>query len=176
METKPDTRIRPQETPRDLRFNPAGQVKTVNASISSTRTMGGLCLILAALSEDGTKIMDCPVYGLLKRKFAAAVTDPKQWYHSRINWKLGAVRDTFLSSEARLQSMLCIKNDGTCDEKALETCMKAVIKLAKTDKGSVHVSSALVEMLPQLSSHLDAVKQAGITLYIYTGDSKTEAE
>jgi hypothetical protein len=176
METKPDTRIRPQEAPRDPRFNPVGQVKTVNASISSTRTMGGLCLILAALSEDGTKIMDCPVYGLLKRKFAAAVSEPKQWYHSAINWKLGMVRDTFLSSECRLQNMLCIKKDGTCDEKALETCMKTVIKTAKSDKGSVHVSSSLIEFLPQLQSQLDAVKLAGITLYIYTGDSKAEAE
>src|SRR5580698_7595143 len=89
-------KIKPQETPRDLRFNPPGQVKTINGSVASTYTMGSLALILATLREDGK--MECPVYELLKRKWPQPTADGKAWFHSSIGWKLGQTRECFLQS------------------------------------------------------------------------------
>lgn len=171
MDTK-DTKVKPQETPRDARFNPAGQVKTVNASITSTQT-GSLAMVLVPLEEDCK--MACDVYGLLSKKYQAAKSDPKQWYHSAINWKIGTVRDTFLGSDVRMINMLCIKKDGVCDDKALASCFKGVFELAKNERGSLHVSSAVISQLPQITSHLEEAKNRGLNVFIYVGDTPKES-
>lgn len=170
MDTK-DTKVKPQETPRDARFNPAGQVKTVNASITSTQT-GSLALVLVPLEEDCK--MSSDVYKLLSKKYVAATQQTKAWYHSAINWKIGRTQDIFLGSDVRLVNMLCIKKDGVCDDKALAACFKSVFELAKNERGSLHVSSAVISQLPQITSHLEEAKLRGYNVFIYLGDTPNE--
>jgi hypothetical protein len=153
------------ETIRDSKFSPKGKVRTVNASITQTNT-SSLALVLVAIGMDGK--VDSPTYAALGKKWSKIPAEGKGWYHSQHQFRLGQTQITAVQSDTQAVHMLCLKADGSCDLKALGECFKKVQTEAKSNAGSVHVASSLIEQVPAMSDHLDNLVQAGVNIFIYS--------
>lgn len=150
----------------DMRkFKKQGKTKTVHGSISMPE-LSGLRLVLVLCSLSGKP--DGDVYSVLTNKWKNAAADLKGWHQYQVDYKLGNIKETCVQSDVWLLHTLCLKKDGTMDDKALDSCLKKIAKLAKDEKASVHISAIHLKDFPGLNEKLGkALLEDGVTVYVY---------
>ena len=152
------------------KFAVQGKTKLFNASITMPQG-SGLRLVLVAASESGKP--DSDLYGVLDRKWKQAKVELKGWYQSRTNFKLGAVKDVATQSDVWLLNMLCLDKDNQVNEKALISCVKEVAKVAAYERASIHCSTLLTDVFPQLQELLMTnLVEKGISVFFYKEPQK----
>jgi hypothetical protein len=161
------------ETLRDPKFGPKGKLRVVNASISQTNT-SSLALIPVAIGADGK--VDSPTYKTLGKKWGKIPADGKGWFHSQINFRPGFLNTTCVQSDVWCVHMHCLKADGSCDPKALTECFKKLTVDAKSNSASVHMAATLLEQVPQVKEHMDALLASGIDVFFYEQVKIAESE
>ena len=64
--------------------------------------------------------------------------------------------------------MLCQNEESQTDSTALEACLKAVCKMAKYERATVHVSTVLTDAIPELMGLLGTqLVDEGVSCYFY---------
>lgn len=147
------------------KFMVHGKTKLINGTIL-TPELAGLRLIMTAASETGKP--EDELYTLLDKKWKTAKTEFKGWYQHHVNFKLGNVHTTAVQSDTWIVHCLFLNKDGDVDEKALASCMKKMCETAKSERGSVHVSTLLTGSIPNLVDLLqEYLVEKGVNVYFY---------
>ena len=95
------------------------------------------------------------IHPLFDKKWKKVKEEAKGWYNTRTGaYKLGAVNTTAVQSDTWVIHMLCQDAELKTDTTALQNCLKEVCKQAKYERATVHVSSLLVNAIPELSDLL----------------------
>jgi hypothetical protein len=64
--------------------------------------------------------------------------------------------------------MLCQDTDLSTQADALKTCLKEVCKMAKYERATVHVSSVLVDAVPEITELLNTeLVEQGVSVSFY---------
>jgi hypothetical protein len=155
-----------QENTEFNRFQPQGKVKTIKGTILAPEN-AGLRFVLSVANMGGTT--EYPLYKIFDKKWKKVREETKGWYTTRTGaYKLGTNNTTAVQSDTWVIQMLCQTKELVTDVKALEDCLKKVCQMAKYEKATVHVSSILLEDVPEMKSCLD--KQLilqGVNVYFY---------
>jgi hypothetical protein len=149
------------------RFQPVGRTKVLNGTILSPE-MAGLRFVLS-LNNLAGKVEGNPLLPLFDKKWKKVREDSKGWYATKTGaYKLGAVSTLAVQSDTWVVHMLCQDQDLKVDLDGLKTCLNNVCKLAKSEQASVHVSSLLVDAVPQLSDLCtECLVNNGVSVYYY---------
>ena len=135
--------------------------------------MGNLRLIFVPCNKSGKP--ESQLHAVLNKKWRSVAAELKGWFAQNITFKLGNVHTTAVQSDVWVIQALCFDEKGKLDDKALENCVKAVASMAKSDKGSVHVSTYSVRELPKLADYLNThLIEKGLSCYFYEEASETE--
>jgi hypothetical protein len=161
------------ETTKDPKFTPKGQIKVVQGSISNPNT-SSLSLVLVAMSESG--IADSPTYQTLGKKWGKAKSDARSWYQEQVSFRPSNIKVSCVQSDVWLVHMLCVKKDGSTDEKALDGCLKKALAEAQSNKGTIHVAASLVEQVPLLGPKLEDIAKHGVSCYFYVEEALKETK
>lgn len=150
------------------KFQPSGKVKLIKGSILAPEN-AGLRFVLSVNNLAG-KTEGNPLYPIFDKKWKKVKEESKGWYATKTGaYKLGAINVTAVQSDTWVIHMLCQDEKLTMNTSALEDCLKQVCAKAKYEKASVHVSSVLLEILPEfkdlLTKHLVS---EGLNLLVYT--------
>lgn len=139
------------EQPKNKFLQP-GRVKIIKGSILYPEN-AGLRFILNVNNMVGKA--ENPLYPLFDKKWKKVKEEAKGWYNTRTGaYKLGAVNTTAVQSDTWVIHMLCQDAELKTDTTALQNCLKEVCKQAKYERATVHVSSLLVNAIPELSDLL----------------------
>jgi hypothetical protein len=150
------------------KFQPQGKVKLVKGSILAPEN-AGLRFVLSVNNLSG-KIDENPLYPIFEKKWKKVKEEARGWYATKTGaYKLGALNMTAVQSDTWVIHMLCQDESLTTNLEALDVCLKKVCDKAKYEKASVHVSSILVEAVPELKDLLakNLISQ-GINVSLYT--------
>ena len=155
------------EPVKDSRFQVAGKFKVVNGSILNPEH-AGLRMILSTSNMLG-KPEGNPLTPTFDKKWSKVKLDSRSWFVNKTGkYALGAVETTAVQSDTWVMHMLCQDDKFEFNVPALETCLKEVLKAAKYDKASVHVSSILLDKVPELKGLLNKHMVAnGVNVYLY---------
>jgi hypothetical protein len=154
-----DTKMSPNK------FVTQGKTRLVNSTIISPE-MGNLRLIFTPCGKQGKP--DTALHAVLNKKWRTVAAELKGWHAQNFTFKMGNVHSTAVQSDTWVLHALCYNEKGVLDEKALESCVKAAAALAKSDGGSLHVSTLSVEQMPQLADYLSKyVIDRGLACYFY---------
>lgn len=154
----------------DKRFIAQGKTKIVNASVLAPEN-AGLRFILNVVGQDGK--FTSPLSLILAKRWAKVKEDNSYWYATQMNFKLGSLNETAVSSDTWAISMLVQDKTGKVDQKALQTAIKKVSEKAKYEKASVHVSTLLTSAIPELQDLLiSGLVEQGVSVYFYNEPTK----
>lgn len=147
-------------------FQPKGKTKLIKGTILAPEN-AGLRFVLSVNNLAGKA--DSPLYSIFDKKWRQVKQDCKGWFANKTGaYKLGAVNTTAVQSDTWVIHMLCQDADSKTDLKSLEACLKKVVDMAKYEKATVHVSSVLVEYIPEITELLDThLIKNGISVYFY---------
>lgn len=148
------------------KFQPKGRVKVIKGSILAPEN-AGLRFVLSVANLAGK--LENPLLPLFDKKWKTLRAEVKGWYTTRTGaYKLGAVNTTAVQSDTWVLHMLCQDADLKVDVKGLEECLKKVCASAKYEKATVHVSTLLVEAIPELQDLLvSQLVDQGVSVYFY---------
>lgn len=148
------------------RFQRVGKVKTIKGSILSPHN-AGLRLVLSVTNLSGKA--DNPMVTLLDKKWRQVKQDVKGWYANKTGaYKLGAVNTSAVQSDTWVVHMLCQNENQEVNLPALEACLKEVAKVALYEQATVHFSSVLATMIPEVVDLLnEVVVKNGVSVYLY---------
>jgi hypothetical protein len=130
----------------------------------------GLCMVLNVADETGTPTG--PMYKLFDKKWKSVKASVRGWFVSQPGmFKLGKIHDVAVQSDVWIMTLLCLDKEGKLNSKGLETCLKELVKSAKYENATIHVSELLLNEIPELEEALNEhlVKQ-GVSVYSYSGD------
>lgn len=149
------------------KFQSPGKLRNIKGTILAPEN-AGLRFVLSVTNMAG-KHDNHPLYPLFEKKWKKVKEEAKGWYATKTGaYKLGSTNNTAVQSDTWVIHMLCQDESLKVDAKALEECLKKVCASAKYEKASVHVSSLLLQAVPELSpllvSHL--VNQ-GVNVSVY---------
>jgi hypothetical protein len=131
-------------------FQPAGRVKEIKGSILSPHN-AGLRFILNIANMTGKA--ESPLYPLFEKKWPKVKQEVRGWFNTRTGaYKLGAVNSVATQSDTWVLNCLCQDAELKTDLAALEVCLKEVCKMAKYERATIHISSLLVDAIPELSN------------------------
>ena len=149
------------------KFQPAGKVKVVKGSILSPEN-AGLRFVLSFTNTLG-KTDGNPLYPVFDKKWKKVKEEAKGWFATKTGaYKLGATNTTAVQSDTWVIHMLCQDDTLKVDATALTECLKKVAASAKYEKASVHVSSLLLNLVPEMSQLLnDHLVKAGVSVLYY---------
>ena len=152
------------------KFLPKGRVKVINSTILTPEN-AGLRFVLSMNNLEG-KEKSNPLLPIFDRKWRQVRVDSKGWYATRTGaYKLGAIKTTAVQSDTWVIHMLCQKAESDkfeVDPAGLELCVKNTSDLAKYEKASVHVSSIMLNEIPELKGLLiKYMADQGVNLYFY---------
>jgi hypothetical protein len=154
----------------DKRFIAQGKTKIVNASVLAPEN-AGLRFILNVVGQDGK--FTSPLSLILAKRWAKVKEDNSYWYATQMNFKLGSLNETAVSSDTWAISMLVQDKTGKVDQKALQAAIKKVSEKAKYEKASVHVSTLLTSAIPELQDLLiKGLVEEGVSVYFYNEPTK----
>lgn len=141
-----------EEQPKN-KFQQPGRVKIVKGSILAPEN-AGLRFVLSVTNMGGK--MESPLYPLFEKKWPKVKAEARGWWATKTGaYKLGAVNTTALQSDTWAIHMLCQDEELKTDTVALEKCLKEVCKMAKYERATVHVSSLLINAIPELTDVLN---------------------
>jgi hypothetical protein len=156
----------PVQDPPKNKFQQPGRVKLVKGSITAPEN-AGLRFVLNVANMSGKA--ESPMYPLFEKKWPKAKQEAKGWFNTRDGkYKLGAVNSTAVQSDTWIIHMLCQNEELATQADALKTCLKEVCKMAKYERATVHVSSALIESVPEISDLLTSeLIEQGVSVSFY---------
>jgi hypothetical protein len=159
----------PENLEHKRRFAPKGKVKVIQGSITSPHG-GGLHFILNIATLAG-KTDKNPLYPIFDKRWRQVKQDAKLWWINKNGqYKLGAVNQTVVQSDAWVLHMLCQDEEGEVSLPGLNACLKEVCKQAIYEHASVHVSQLLVEAIPELPELLNKhLVDEGVSVFYYQG-------
>ena len=148
------------------RFIQKGKFKTVQGSFIQPE-YAGLRLILNLIPISGKT--DSEIYNTFDKKWKKIREEVKGWYTSRVNWKLGEIRDIPVQTDTWVVNCLCRNEDNSINEDALLSCIKKVVAMAKMEKASIHLTKDFLDEHQDLHSLLEKhFVNEGINVSIYT--------
>lgn len=149
------------------KFQVLGKTKTVKGSILNPET-GGLRFILSLNNLSGNPEGN-PLLSIFDKKWRKVREESRGWWSTRTGaYKFGAVKDVSVQSDVWVMGMLCQNEKFEVDLPGLKLCLKNVLKIAKNEKASVHVSSLLTDLIPELSNLCKSeLIDQGISVYFY---------
>jgi len=147
-------------------FQPKGKVKTIKGSILAPEN-AGLRFVLSVNNLVGKA--DGTWYKVFDKKWPKVREQTKGWYNTRTGaYKLGAVNTTAVQSDTWVIHMLCQDDKLSTSTKGLEDCLKKVCEMAKYERATVHVSSLVVDAVPELPDLLTTqLVDKGVSVYFY---------
>lgn len=150
----------------DNRFQQLGRVKVIQGSIIAPEN-AGLRFVLNVNNMAGKA--ESPMYPIFEKKWKRVKEEAKGWFNTRTGtYKLGVVNTTAVQSDTWVIHMLCQDEELKTDTKALENCLKEICKMAKYERASVHVSTALTSVVPEITELLNSqLVEHGISVYFY---------
>ncbi len=150
------------------KFQPQGKVKLVKGSILAPEN-AGLRFVLSINNLAG-KPDNNPLYPIFEKKWKKVKEEAKGWFATKTGaYKLGAINVTAVQSDTWVIHMLCQDENLTTHVTALSECLKQVCAKAKYENASVHVSSVLLEAIPELKDLLiSSISTQGVNLLVYS--------
>jgi len=147
-------------------FQTQGRVKVINGSILAPEN-AGLRFVLNVVNMAGK--IDSPLYPVFEKKWPTVKREAKGWFNARDNkYKLGAVSTNAVQSDTWVLNLLCQNVDLQTDTAGLTACLKEVCKMAKYERASVHVSTLLTTLIPELQESLTKeLVENGVSVYFY---------
>ncbi len=154
-------------TIKTVSFNQPGKVKIINGSVLAPEN-AGLRFVLSVNNLSG-KIDNNPLYPLFENKWKKVKEDAKGWFATKTGaYKLGATNTTAVQSDTWVIHMLCQDEKQVTDLNAVEECLKKVCANAKYEKATVHVSSLLLDYIPELSKLITKhLVESGVSVSYY---------
>jgi len=148
------------------RFKQAGKLKTIQGSILSPHN-AGLRFVLSVNNMAGKP--ENPLFPIFDKKWKQVRQESRGWFANKTgSYKLGAITTTAVQSDTWVIHMLCQDENLKVDLTALEACLKKTADMAKYEHASVHVSSILVELVPEISELLNSqFINEGINVHLY---------
>lgn len=149
------------------RFAPAGRVKTVKGSIVAPEN-AGLRFVLSVNNLAG-KLEGNPMLPIFEKKWPKVKAESRGWWATRTGaYKLGAVNTTAVQSDTWVIHMLCQDENLEVSTAGLTQCLKEVCKMAKYERATVHVSTALTGSIPELTDLLqEQLINQGVSVTFY---------
>lgn len=149
------------------KFQQPGKVKVIKGSILAPEN-AGLRFVLSVNNLAG-KPEGNPMLSLFEKKWPKVKAEARGWYATKTGaYKLGAVNTTAVQSDTWVIHMLCQDGDLKVNVDGLNTCLKEVCKMAKYERATVHVSTALTSTVTEL---LDAINtqlvENGVSVCFY---------
>lgn len=147
-------------------FQPKGRVKVINGTILAPEN-AGLRFVLNVANMGGK--IESPLYPLFEKKWPTVKKEVKGWFNARDGkFKPGALNTNAVQSDTWVINMLCQDAEQQTDAAGLTTCLKEICKMAKYEKASVHVSTLLTNIVPELQEALTKeLVENGISVYYY---------
>lgn len=136
-------------------FQPKGTVKVIKGSIVMPES-GGLKFILSPINMAGRPEGN-PLLPVFDKKWNKVKADARGVFANKTGtYKLSGGFISTLAVQSDIWVIHCLFQDADLktDLKALEECLKRVATIALYEKASVHVSSILVNAVPELSDML----------------------
>jgi hypothetical protein len=155
------------QEPEKNKFQQSGRVKVIQGSILSPHN-AGLRFILNVANLAGK--MEGPMYPLFDKKWPKVKQEVRGSYATKTGaYKLGSIAcNTAVQSDTWVLSLLCQDEQLSNDEVALKKCLKEVCKMAKFEKSTVHVSTLLVESVPEMKELLNSeLVENGVSVFFY---------
>ncbi len=150
------------------RFIMPGKVKTINASVTLPEN-AGLRFILNPCSINGK--WESKLQKVLSKRWKKPQEEFKTWAANTTNFKLGQIQSVSVQSDVWVINIICLNKEGKLDQKGFADCLKNSMKLVKSEKASVHVSSLTGEFHENnLDIYAKDFSTNGIHTYFYTGD------
>lgn len=149
------------------KFQPPGRTKVVNGTIL-TPEMAGLRFVLSINNLLG-KPEGNPLLPVFDKKWHKVRESSRGWFATKTGaYKLGAINPLAVQSDTWIIHMLAQGEDLKVNLDGLKECLKKVCAQAKYEKASVHISSLLVDLVPELpllaTEHL---VNEGVSVYYY---------
>ena len=147
-------------------FQQQGKIKLIKGSILAPHN-AGLRFVLSVNNMAGKP--ENPLFPIFDKKWKQVREFSRGWFATKTGaYKLGAVTTTAVQSDTWVINMLCQDENVKIDLKALGTCLKQVVTMAKYEKATVHVSSLLVNAIPEITELLNThLVKNGISVYLY---------
>lgn len=148
------------------KFLTPGRINIVQGSIVNPHN-AGLRFVLSVTNTVGKA--EGPLYPVIEKKWPKVKQEAKGWYNTRTGaYKLGAVNTTAVQSDTWVLHLLCQDDELQTDLAALHACLKEVCKMAKYERATVHVSSVLTEVIPELTTVLGTeLVEQGVSVTFY---------
>ena len=149
------------------KFQPQGKSKLINGSILAPEN-AGLRFVLSVTNLAG-KPDGHPLYPLFEKKWPNVKQEARGWYATKTGaYKLGVINTTAVQSDTWVIHMLCQDAELHTDAAALEKCLKEVCKSAKDERATVHVSTLLTNVMPEMVDLLKTqLVEQGVSVYLY---------
>lgn len=142
-----------------------GKLKDTKGSILFPQN-AGLCLVLNVVNESNS--LDYSFLDILDRKWKNIKADLKTWYSNKASHKLGNIRELSVQSDVWIIHMLCQDKNKVTDKKALSKCIDEVVKLAKYENASIHISSKFIDSVPEINDMIEkSFIDKGVSVYLY---------
>ena len=148
------------------KFQPLAKSKVIQGSILSPHN-AGLRFVLSVNNLAGKA--ESPLLPLFDKKWKKVREEARGWFTNKTGaYKLGAINTTAVQSDTWVIHMLCQDDALKTDAEGLKGCLKAVAKLAKYEKATVHVSSVLLKAVPELNELVKTqLLEDGVSVYFY---------
>jgi hypothetical protein len=110
-----------------------------------------------------------PLTPTLDKKWNKVGKEAKGWFATRTGaYKFGAIMETAVQSDIWVIHMVCQNKDLSVSTEGLAACLRNVVKLAKEEKASVHISNILLDAAPALEVLLvTELVDKGIRVVVY---------
>ena len=136
-----------QDQPKNKFLQP-GRVKVIQGSILSPHN-AGLRFVLNVANMAGKA--ESPLFPIFEKKWPKVKQETKGWYNTRDGkYRLGSIASVSVQSDTWVINLLTQDEELTTQPEALKTCLKEVCKMALYERASVHISSLLVDAIPEL--------------------------
>jgi len=151
-------------------FKQLGKLKNINGSILRPENTG-LALILSTANLEGK--VESPMIKLFDKRWFKVREDIKGWWATRTGeYKYGAIKNLAVQSDIWIVHMLfqsVTDNNVSSNLEALEECLKKVYAMAKYESATVHISSLLIDVVPELKDLATKyLINNGISTYFYS--------
>jgi hypothetical protein len=154
------------ENTLDKRFQKQGKLKVVHGTVLNPEA-NALRFVLSVNNMAGKA--DGPLFALFDKKWVAVRKHAKGWYANKTGaYKIGAIEELPVQSDVWVIPMLCANENGEVDVEGLKVCLSAVAKKALWEKASCHISSLLIDMIPELPELIQShLIEAGVSVCVY---------
>ncbi len=153
------------------KFQPKGRLRECKTSIITPES-AGLRFILNPCSVSGK--WDSKLQETLSKQWSKCKDDFKSWWatNNKSLFKPGLNNVSSVQSDTWVINMLCLDQDGSLNKDNLSSCVKELVKSAKYDSATIHLSDMCMQSDELKQDFMDLVCQPlmdnGIHVYVYS--------